>query len=286
MHDLHGVTNRVKACMPCHVGDINHDLIAAGHPRMYFEFAAFHAQMPHHWSDEKDRDPTKSAYGRTDFEASGWLVGQLMTAHASLELLAERAANTLDHWPEYAENDCAACHHDLQSKPAKALRRPGALSFGFAAAFSPSALEAYRRGNERDRMDKINKSLAQLQRSVSKPVHSPRGEIVKDAKDAAALLRPLLESSGGETFDSPRLREIFRSLLEASPANSDQATQQMLGLAALGRTMQDRGEYWQPGWSAAIDLIVQKMDRPRGYDPQAIQQRWNEFKRLRGLKGP
>src|SRR5262249_7952802 len=44
---------RVRACAGCHVGEpgreVNHDLIAAGHPRLNFELTAFEAAMPKHW---------------------------------------------------------------------------------------------------------------------------------------------------------------------------------------------------------------------------------------------
>ena len=60
--DTKGLTNRAAICVGCHVGehsadgqtvrDVNHDLIAAGHPRLNFEFSAFLDNMPAHW-DEK-----------------------------------------------------------------------------------------------------------------------------------------------------------------------------------------------------------------------------------------
>ena len=41
---------RAETCVRCHVGegdlDVNHDLIAAGHPRLAFEYAAFQGNMP------------------------------------------------------------------------------------------------------------------------------------------------------------------------------------------------------------------------------------------------
>src|SRR5205809_4444042 len=45
MQPLKDLLDRAKACVPCHVGsaaaDVNHDLIAAGHPRLNFELASY-----------------------------------------------------------------------------------------------------------------------------------------------------------------------------------------------------------------------------------------------------
>ncbi|HEV3004804.1 MAG TPA: multiheme c-type cytochrome, partial [Pirellulales bacterium] len=58
-NDLH---DRAKACAVCHVGsaaadsspggEVNHDLIAAGHPALKFEFTAYLAKMPKHWTEK------------------------------------------------------------------------------------------------------------------------------------------------------------------------------------------------------------------------------------------
>ena len=101
--------------MKCHVGDgsreVNHDLIAAGHPRLKFEYAAYYANYPRHWTEQEKKeralDPAR--------EARNWLQGQTATAKAALELLAVRAENKGAPWPEFAEHDCTACHHGLTS---------------------------------------------------------------------------------------------------------------------------------------------------------------------------
>ena len=67
---------RGQACTECHVGlgstDVNHDLIAAGHPRLNFEYGNQLAKLPKHWrvEDDKARHP--------DYEAKVWALGQLL----------------------------------------------------------------------------------------------------------------------------------------------------------------------------------------------------------------
>ncbi len=126
--DLTDVLTRANTCADCHVGgpgrDVNHDLIAAGHPRLFFELATFHANWPKHWPDEADakRHPVaepnaKAKTGGSIFEAKLWGVGQVVTIQRSLELLQQRAElgqREPAKWPELAEWNCFACHHDLQ----------------------------------------------------------------------------------------------------------------------------------------------------------------------------
>ncbi len=100
MMDLSTPGARAKLCVECHVGqrlrgmDMNHDLIAAGHPRLNFEFASYQAAYPKHWKEKHEKAPAQGAAGR--FEAKSWAVGQVVTARAVLELLAGRAEASKD----------------------------------------------------------------------------------------------------------------------------------------------------------------------------------------------
>ena len=95
---------------------MNHDLIAAGHPRLNFEYASYMASYPKHWN-ERTTDPA-------DFEAKSWVIGQVVTARAVLQLLADRALASQPGavrkapapeavWPEFSEYECFSCHHGL-----------------------------------------------------------------------------------------------------------------------------------------------------------------------------
>lgn len=123
--DTKDILQRTKMCASCHVGaidrEVNHDIMAGGHPRLNFEMSAYHANLPAHWNRNADRrrhavnDPHVSAeYLQSTFQAKLWKVGQLAAAEKSLELLEERAANPQRVWPEFTEYGCYACHHNLQ----------------------------------------------------------------------------------------------------------------------------------------------------------------------------
>jgi hypothetical protein len=97
---------KAEGCVRCHVGssniDVNHDLLAAGHPWRPFEFTSHLARMEKHWA------------GRNNSGAHVWAVGQLVSARAALELLAYRANPRNNRpWPEFSEYNCSSCHHGL-----------------------------------------------------------------------------------------------------------------------------------------------------------------------------
>lgn len=126
MLDTDDLAVQAETCVRCHVGDrsgermgrdMNHDLIAAGHPPLNFEFAAYKARMPRHWAEPKE------PAARADKELRSWSVGQLTTAAAALRLSRGRyeAAHSnmpifsVAPWPEFSEFACYRCHHTLRS---------------------------------------------------------------------------------------------------------------------------------------------------------------------------
>lgn len=139
------LVTRANLCADCHVGNanqsVNHDMIAAGHPRLNFEFAAYQARMPLHWRQTTvNRHPTEipdtsqSAVRLTD-DARNWVIGQLVTAEHELQILSAAARNSSATWPELSQYDCFACHHDVSSPGWRQSRtawnlRPGEFQWG------------------------------------------------------------------------------------------------------------------------------------------------------------
>lgn len=104
------ISERSAMCVRCHVGsadrDMNHDIIAAGHPALYFDMAVYHERLPKHWRDEGEDRPQ-----RLDL----WFTGQIAKARAELELIQARATHALpiSQWPELAQYQCTSCHNRL-----------------------------------------------------------------------------------------------------------------------------------------------------------------------------
>jgi hypothetical protein len=128
MNDL---PSRAQVCVGCHVGappkgdmiarDVDHDLIAAGHPRLNFDFATYQRMMPPHWSEKKSK---------ANFTVEAWSAGRLAEMVAALDLLSYRSDAAQSHpWPEFSEFNCYDCHHDLrdgdQSREVRGPKTPG-----------------------------------------------------------------------------------------------------------------------------------------------------------------
>jgi Cytochrome c554 and c-prime len=120
MRDTEHWLPNVDGCLRCHVGshtadgmvrDMNHDLIAAGHPQLRFEPSDLMSRLPRHWSEKPVADVAASPSGNLR-EGAQW---RLLATQARLS--QERMAAALSSKdvpvPEFSEFDCSACHHDL-----------------------------------------------------------------------------------------------------------------------------------------------------------------------------
>jgi hypothetical protein len=244
--DTRSVVGRVTVCVDCHVGapgmDVNHDLIAAGHPRLNFEFASFHLRLHKHWDYAKDRDPAVDPRGRRDFEARAWLLGQVAAARASLLLLADRAESSANDpgrpWPEFAEYDCAACHHPVKAgafgKPALGAGKVGRMPFNrWYTALLPDALSGFEGGPGPE----IAKTLEDVRTAMESP-RPDRKQIATQARRVAMLLEGLSEPP------SVPIASLLQRILDhpkATPARPDDVAQRDFAVSALRRAEADLG---------------------------------------------
>jgi len=132
MNDTRDIITRAKICTDCHIGsvdqgrpwrDLDHQIMAAGHPPLDFEFAAYLQNIPPHWDKQDDRTfkqkdrhvPDDNRAKRDDFEMEVWSTGQAVSLLSRISLLNGRANETIKHgdpdWPEFAESGCYSCHH-------------------------------------------------------------------------------------------------------------------------------------------------------------------------------
>lgn len=105
MYDTRDLIKRSERCLSCHLGTaekyVDHEMIAAGHPDLYFEQGSYEALMPKHW-----KDYTKDPW----IDVKTVATGQAVQLRENMRRIS-RSANRF--WPEYAELDCFACHHSL-----------------------------------------------------------------------------------------------------------------------------------------------------------------------------
>jgi hypothetical protein len=140
MHDTRDVIHRTEKCLECHLGTknkfVDHEMIAAGHPDLFFELDSFSAVMPRHWKLPRESEPGKPVEDAAWVGVREWSAGQAVQLRAAMERLTWRARNERfdkkDVWPEYSELSCFACHHALgpakdswRQEHAYIGRRPG-----------------------------------------------------------------------------------------------------------------------------------------------------------------
>lgn len=116
MYDDRDLIHRSEKCLSCHLGTaekfVDHEMIAAGHPDLYFELASFSAVMPKHWRERSAARETKDARDDPWIEVRALAVGQAVQLREQLRRVARYAASNPQ---EYSVLDCYACHHSLTS---------------------------------------------------------------------------------------------------------------------------------------------------------------------------
>lgn len=113
MVDTRNLTTRTEKCLSCHLGgeekSVDHTMIAAGHPDLYFELDSFSAVMPRHW--KTPGEPGQNSGSDPWYDVRELTTGQAVQLRQSFLRLAGRARGK--NWPEYSELQCYACHHSL-----------------------------------------------------------------------------------------------------------------------------------------------------------------------------
>jgi cytochrome c551/c552 len=234
-------TTRAETCAKCHVGspgrEVNHDLIAAGHPALKFELTAYYAMLPKHWRDDDERR------ANPQLELALWQAGQVACGKAAVELLKWRADRAAGEdadavWPEFAEYDCYACHHDLvhpswRQTSATSSKRLGMPAWGSWYFSRMKELTG----------DRLQSLSDEMQRS-----YRPDPTLVLDAAKAVRLTAPSIDAVAG------------------NPTNWDDATQQYLALVATEQSRSDAGAASSSEVTAAITRLREQLAFPVGHD--------------------
>jgi hypothetical protein len=262
---------QAETCTGCHVGgpaepergipalDLNHDLMAAGHPRLTFELTAYRANMPPHW--RTDRDAPEN-------EAKLWAVGQAVAARTSLGLLAYRAAQAEKGqapWPEFCEYDCFTCHADLGNKSWRHNpdyykgRAAGSLPYTRWYSAMLPALAPIAGGTDKA----VVEAFAALEKTMSRPYPDPK-KVVAEVKGALPHLDALAKAAAGATYDRKTVDALLAAVRgqKEKPATMrwEEAEQLALALAALRSGEQ----------GPSLSDLFKSLTYPDGYESPAL----------------
>jgi hypothetical protein len=321
MTETKDLLTRTQLCVGCHVGapaengwparDVNHDLIAAGHPRLQFEMTAYMEAMPKHWDTTALEVPAGVASeppieSRPDFAARTWAVGQVCASQAAMQQLADRAKKN-NTWPEFSEWECSACHHDLSDDTVRqsSLAAAGGLSgqliewdtWNHFMSREHAAALSGAFGNDVNAAEQIQNTMRQLIEEMRK-LYPDRTAVAELAQQNADRLRQWAGAIAKSQVTVPGVDEITKAILDAKreskPADWPSAAQTYDALASL----HDTRTKLEPGASANEPLTVgiqalfedlSKKQTPAGYfilDREAVAARLNELQSLFNAREP
>jgi hypothetical protein len=282
MRDARNVIHRSELCLECHLGTkskfVDHEMIAAGHPDLYFELDSFSAVMPRHWKVTRESTPGKPVEDAAWTGVRDWATGQAVQLRASMERLSWRAkgerTGKKDAWPEYLELSCFACHHSLG--PAKDSwrqehgyegRRPGDPPWNASryAVFRDVAVQI-----DAATAQELDRLLLTVSTEMSKL--NPDRTTVTDAVSAAApLAERIAEHLATMPYDQAialrmlqRLADDAENIAQADERAAEQATMAMDSLyIAYGKDAKPSND---AEIRAAINNLFQQLESPSAYN--------------------
>jgi hypothetical protein len=296
MADTRSVIHRTEKCLECHLGSSNkfvdHEMIAAGHPDLYFELDSFSAVEPRHWKTPRESAPGKPAEDGAWSGVRDWSAGQAVQLRASLERLSWRAKgeryDKKDAWPEYSELSCVACHHALT--PAKdswrqahayAGRRPG------DPAWNTSRYVVFRllaKQVDPSAADELEKRLTTLSIQMS-TLNPDRSAVASEAAAAGPLAQRMAERLAGMKYDQDLVLRMLQQITNdaenislADERAAEQATMAIdsLYIAYSKETKPKNAEELR----AAINGLFQQLENPSSYNADQFA---SALRRIHGM---
>lgn len=296
MTDTRNVIHRTGKCLECHLGTkskfVDHEMIAAGHPDLFFELDSFSAVMPRHWKVPRESEPGKPAEGATWTGVREWSIGQAVQLRAAMERLEWRAKNERfdkkDVWPEYSELSCFACHHALG--PAKESwrqehgyvgRRPGDPAWN-ASRYAVFRLLA--KQIDSANAQELDQQLLAVSGEMSK-LNPDRNVVATAASAAAPLAQRIAERLAAMQYDQAvalrmlqRITDDAENIALADERAAEQATMAMDSLYIA--YSKDAKPANASEVRAAINGLFQQLENPSAYNADQFA---SALRKIRGM---
>lgn len=290
MRDMNAFATRIEGCTLCHVGsrrvdgltrDMNHDLIAAGHPALRFDPWSAIKRLPPHGNVATD-DALPRIPGET--ESRRYWLSRLIALRSAIELSQQRFEDSqtpttndepVPPWPELAEHDCFGCHRTLDGNANKftisdGLPRPHAW-------LQAVLFEGGIGRNFEDDAERLNDSLRQmrLRGAAEDEMKGAMNDAIRAIAAIEARLRspePLPQSLVGlqdapfDRFDwnagaqwTLRGQAVLHDHPPQDAAAAIAALRSLIATLRLGDPQPDSPDFSQT-------------DSPSSFDPEAFQQ--------------
>jgi hypothetical protein len=281
MYDTRNLISRTEKCLSCHLGtkdkQVDHEMIAAGHPDLTFELDSFSAVMPRHWKPAQDTSPW--------FNVQEWAVGQAVQLREDLNRLDRRVS--APNWPEFAELECFQCHHSL-TKPEDSWRqargypgrRPGVPAWNSAryVVFRHVATEVNPEVGKQ-----LNASLDKVSELIGN--WGSKDQLAATSQQAAGLANQIAEQLQRQQYDADLTARVMQSIaadaqvISLDGERSAEQAAMALDSLSIAYAKNNKGVN-EPDLRAAINKLFQQLDNPSAYNaPQFAAQ----MQRVRAL---
>jgi hypothetical protein len=267
MYDTRDLVKRTERCLTCHLGtaekEVDHFMIAAGHPDLTFQLQSFSSVMPRHWK------PAPNANAWLDVQELA--VGQAVQLREALNRLNRRAAGA--NWPEFAEYECFACHHSLTKAEASWRqaegyrdRQPG------APVWNPATYAVFRYvagAVDASTTEELVSQLKEIEQLSGKP--ASKEQLAARAKEAAALADHIAQQVATVPYNRGLATKLLQEIADDSDTiaahgerSAEQATMALDSLSvayAKNEQVSNQAEL-----RAAINELFQQLSNPSAYN--------------------
>jgi len=263
MRDLRDPVRRAENCLTCHLGTadkaLDHEMIAAGHPDLYFELASFTAAMPRHWKEEEVWSDVRML-----------VVGQAVQFREQLRRVVRNAQGS--SWPEFADLDCFACHHSLTNAETSWRQQQGYS--GRITGSPPWNLSRYallahssaEMGVARSLSTEVEKLYA-----IMSTVSPDRTKAAAQARTTGDEADRMVRQIAAASFDQTRTKQLFQAIARDAgyiSLQGERAAEQAamvlqslyLAYAAQARPAND------VQIRATLKALFQQVENPSSYD--------------------
>jgi hypothetical protein len=273
MIDLRHLPTRAANCLSCHLGgrnkEVDHELIASGHPVLAFELDNYTETMPPHWKRNLDDR------GRDTHGVRAFALGQALAFRESVDNLARHARG--DQWPEFSDMTCTTCHHRLDEGKSRQERGwPGRAGL---PAWSPQHWAVLRvlvgRAAPTVRTQ-LDDTVQQLAARVSR-MNDPKG-VATSADEARRLIDGAVPNLDALPWRDNDVRTLMRQLTSDDDSNLRAdvytAEQTALALQSLASALtRSNPRLLKSPMNAAIDALFAELQNRDNYDPARFAQK-------------
>lgn len=288
MVDTRDIVKRTEKCLSCHLGSeekfVDHEMIAAGHPDLFFELASFSAVMPRHW--KVPGEPGEATGSDPWYDVREVTTGQAVELRESMVRLVGRTKGK--NWPEFSEMQCYACHHSL-TPPEQSWRqargypgrRPGDPPWNAAryAVFRDVVQELA--GTQAHPLDDQVTQVTALM-SVLNP---DREAVATAAANVSRTADAVVASVEGAAYDPAATLRLLRKICgdadEISGEGEQSAAQAAMAIQSLFVAYDREAKVANSAdIRAAISALFQQLQTPSSYDPRNFSRQMQQVKAL------